>query len=177
MGSGQLTFSDLNSGTFAYQVNGVSQTKTIVRDAFASPIPNCTFGALTDLTKASNFQDLWWAYPPGSESGWGINLTHQGDVIFATWYTYDVDGTPLWLSVAATKVTDGVYTGILNQTTGPAFNSVPFSPAMVSVNPVGTAKFTFANGNMGWFDYTLKNITQSKQITRTVFQAPGTACL
>lgn len=34
--------------------------------------------------------------PAGAESGWGVNFTHQGDTIFATWFTYD-DGTPLWL--------------------------------------------------------------------------------
>jgi hypothetical protein len=28
------------------------------------------------------------AVPGGSESGWGVNLTHQGDTIFASWFTY-----------------------------------------------------------------------------------------
>ena len=54
---------------------------------------------------ATNYQDLWWAAPAESESGWGVNFTHQGDMIFATWFTYDVDGTPLWLS--ATVHQDG----------------------------------------------------------------------
>ncbi len=35
------------------------------------------------------------ARPAGSESGWGINFAHQGDIIFATWFTYDADGKPL----------------------------------------------------------------------------------
>ena len=26
---------------------------------------------------------------PPAESGWGINFAHQGDVVFATWFTYD----------------------------------------------------------------------------------------
>jgi hypothetical protein len=34
-----------------------------------------------------NYQGLWWKSPAGSESGWGINFAHQGDVIFATWFT------------------------------------------------------------------------------------------
>src|SRR5262249_40371998 len=29
-----------------------------------------------------NYQGLWWAAPAGSQSGWGLNLAHQGDVIF-----------------------------------------------------------------------------------------------
>ena len=32
----------------------------------------------------ANYTGLWWASPAGSESGWGISLAHQGDVIFAT---------------------------------------------------------------------------------------------
>ncbi|HEX6793354.1 MAG TPA: glycosyl hydrolase family 28-related protein, partial [Casimicrobiaceae bacterium] len=36
-----------------------------------------------------NYEGLWWASPAGSESGWGINFAHQGDIIFATWFTYD----------------------------------------------------------------------------------------
>ena len=36
-----------------------------------------------------NYTGLWWAAPTGSESGWGIYLAHQGDTIFATWFTYD----------------------------------------------------------------------------------------
>ena len=66
-------------------------------------LPTCTFGAQLDLTLASNYQDLWYAAPAESESGWGMNFTHQGDTIFATWFTYDVDGSPLWLSGTAQK--------------------------------------------------------------------------
>ncbi|MGC1818702.1 MAG: S8 family peptidase, partial [Casimicrobiaceae bacterium] len=45
--------------------------------------------AATAGAAAPNYQGLWWASPAGSESGWGINFAHQGDVIFATWFTYD----------------------------------------------------------------------------------------
>ena len=33
---------------------------------------------------AANYQGLWYAAPAGSEAGWGINFTHQGDSIFAS---------------------------------------------------------------------------------------------
>ncbi|HET7260338.1 MAG TPA: S8 family peptidase, partial [Casimicrobiaceae bacterium] len=46
----------------------------------------------------ANYQGLWWASPAGSESGWGLNVAHQGNVIFATWFTYDASGKALWLS-------------------------------------------------------------------------------
>jgi hypothetical protein len=122
------------------------------------------------------FQGLWWIAPAGSESGWGINFAHQGDTIFATWFTYDVDGTPLWLSVTAPKAAATTYSGTLYRTTGPAFDAVPFDPAKVVLAPVGTATFTFADGNHATFAYTVSGVSQVKQITRQVFRAPGTVC-
>src|SRR6185295_6270993 len=84
VGSGTLAFSDASNGTFMYTVNGVAQTKSIVRQVFG-PVPACVWGGQQDLTVATNYQDLWYASPAGSESGWGVNFTHQGDSIFATW--------------------------------------------------------------------------------------------
>ena len=175
VGSGTLTFSDPTNGTFAYTVNSDFQMKPITQEVFASPTPTCSFDS-TDPALASNYQDIWWAYPPGSESGWGINVTHQGDIIFATWFTYDFDGAPLWLSATAGKLADGVYAGTLYQTTGPAFNAVPFDPTLVSAKPVGLARFTFTDGKNGYFDYTFGGVSQVKPITRFVFQAPATFC-
>src|SRR5213078_4509512 len=122
VGTGTLTFTGANDASFAYTVNGISQTKSIVRQAFG-PLPTCTYSAQPNLALATNYQDLWWAVPGGSESGWGVNLTHQGDTIFATWFTYDLDRTPLWLSVTAPKTAAGTYSGTLYRTTGPAFNA------------------------------------------------------
>jgi len=176
VGSATLTFADVDDATFAYTVNGVAQTKTLVREVFGSRVPVCTFGVQTSQALATNYQDLWWATPGGSESGWGINLTEQGGIIFGTWFTYDLDGTPLWLSVTATKTATGSYSGTLYQTYGPAFNAVPFDPARVTRKMVGTATFTFSDGANGTFAYTVNGVSQVKAITREVFVSPGTVC-
>jgi lysyl endopeptidase len=180
VGTGTLTFTSANTGTFAYTVNGISQTKAIVPQEFGS-LPTCVWGAQPDLTKATNYQDLWWASPPESESGWGVNFAHQGDKIFATWYTYDLDGTPLWLSATTPKTSSGTYTGTLYRTTGPAFNADPFDPNAVTRTPVGTLTVTFGNGNVANYTYDVTlpgspTVAQSKSITRQVFRAPGTVC-
>ena len=174
VGTGTLTFRDANDATFAYTVEGVSQVKNIEREVFGK-LPICAT-ATGPLTAATNYTDLWWASPPGSESGWGINLTHEGTTIFATWFTYGTDGTPMWLVVTAGNTGPGVYSGTLYQTTGPAFDAVPFNPANVVPAAVGTATFTFADGNDATFAYTVNDISQQKAITREVFQAPGTVC-
>jgi len=174
-GTATLSFTDLDTGTFAYTVNGITTTKTITRQVFGQ-LPTCTFALQSDLTLAYNYQDLWWAAPAGSESGWGVNLTHQGDTIFATWFTYDLDRTPLWLSVTAPRNADGTYSGTLYRTIGPPFNAVPFLPANVQFTDVGTATFSFTDGNTGTFGYTVNGVTQTKAITREIFVSPGTVC-
>jgi hypothetical protein len=175
VGTGTLTFSDSGNGTFAYTVNSITQTKAITRQVFG-PLPACTFGSATALTQATNYQDLWWAAPAGAESGWGVNFTQQGDVIFATWFTYDADGSPLWLSATTNQSSAGVYTGTLYRTTGPAFSASALNPNQVVATPVGTLTLTFAAGDRGTFAYVVNGVSQSKAITRQVFRAPGTLC-
>jgi serine protease len=175
VGDGTLRFDDINNGSFVYTVIGVTQTKTITRFAFAA-LPTCTYGAHPNFAQATNYQDLW-AVAGDAESGWGINLTHQGDSIFGTWFTYGADGSPLWLSVSADKTGPGVYSGQLIRATGPAFSAVPFNSALVTRTVVGTATFTFANGNAATFTYTVNGVTQAKSITRELFVPPaGTVC-
>jgi serine protease len=180
VGSGTLSFSDVNRVSFNYVVNGTQQTKSLTRQVFG-PLPTCVFGAQPNFAAATNYQDLWWATPGGSESGWGVNLTHQGDTIFATWFTYDHDHTPMWLVATAPKTAPGAYMGTLYRLTGPPFNAVPFppmgSPGGATGTPVGTATFTFSDGNTGTFAYTVNAETQTKNITRELFQPPaGTVC-
>jgi serine protease len=174
VGSGTLTFSDHDNGTFSYTVNGTQQVKAITREVFGA-MPTCTFGTQSNLSQATNYQDLWWV-ADGAEAGWGVNFTHQGDIIFATWFTYDNDTAPLWLAAKVDKMGPNVFTGTIHRYTGPAFNAVPFDPASVVPTPVGTATITFANGNAASFAYTVNGITQTKSIVREVFRSPGTMC-
>ena len=180
VGTGTLQFSDTNAGTFSYTVNGVSGSKSIVRQVFG-PLPTCVYSAQPDFSTASNYQDLWWATPGGSEAGWGINLTQQGDTIFATWFTYDHDGAPMWLVATAPRTAAGTFAGTLLRLTGPPFSTSPFpplgSPGGAVSSAVGTVTFTFADGGNGTFAYTVNGVTQSRQITRELFAPPaGTLC-
>jgi hypothetical protein len=204
VGEGTLTFTDANNGAFRYRVNGLEQTKNLTRQVFG-PLPTCRWGALSNLALAGNFQDLWWAAPAGVEAGWGVNFAHQGNTIFATWFTYDFDGTPLWLSATALRTATSTagdpsdvygygvvtsasnmapetYSGALVRTRGPAFSAVPFNPLAVTRAEVGTLTITFADGNSAAFRYQLTlgnppvSVDQTKAITRQVFRTPGTAC-
>jgi hypothetical protein len=178
VGTVTFTFSDANTATFAYNVSGIGQAKTIVRELLgAAAFPTCVWPTPVDLATATNFQDVWWKAPSGSESGWGVNFTHQGDTIFASWFTYGPDGKATWFVVALNKTAPNTYSGsLVRPDVGPPFNAVPFDPAMVSGTVVGTATVVFTDGNNGTFTYTVDGTTQSKPVTRQPISAPGTIC-
>jgi hypothetical protein len=116
------------------------------------------------------------------ESGWGVNLNHQGDKIFATWFTYDLDGSPMWLVATALRAGANTFVGDLYRTTGPAWSAPLFDPALIEKTTVGSLTLTFADGNHATFEYSVQlpgmaaPSAQAKAITREVFNPPGTAC-
>jgi len=175
VGSGTLSFGDLNHASFSYTLNGVQQTKSLTRQVFG-PLPTCTYGVRDDFRPVTNFQDLWWV-ANGAESGWGLNVAQQGQTIFATWFTYDVDGAPLWLSMTAAASAPSTFSGALIRTRGPAFSAVPFDPALVTRTVVGAATLTFHGGFDGTFAYTVNGVAGQKAITRQLFAPPAaTVC-
>ncbi len=172
VGSMTATFADPGHGTIAYTLNGVIQTKAITPQAFGA-LPVCTWGAEPNLALATNYTDLWWN---ANESGWGVNFTHQGDVIFATWFTYDGQGKPWWLIAVLSKGAGKSYSGPVSTVGGPPFNLMPWNQNAVVETEVGTATASFTDGNAATFAYTVNSTSQTKAITRQVFVAPGTVC-
>jgi lysyl endopeptidase len=175
VGSMTFSFSGASTGVLSYTVNGVSVTKNITKQLFGpTGAANCqpTTGS---RASASNFTDLWWNAPAGSESGWGINLTQQSDVMFATLFAYGSGGQGLWLVMSdGRRQADGSFSGTLYQTSGPVFNAQPWPG--VSVTPVGTMQLRFSNGENGTLNYTVNGVGVSKAITRQVFSTPVPFC-
>jgi len=156
-GTGTLTFSDTNHGTFAFTLNGVSSTKVIERQLFS----NGTAQAWVD------YSDLWWN---ASESGWGVALTQDHGMIFAAWYAYDTSGNPVWyvasscpLNTAASGCTGDVY----EVSRGSAVTAV--WGGISTPTKVGTVSFSFTNSGAGTMDYTVNGVAGSKAIVRQVF--------
>jgi hypothetical protein len=175
VGSVYLDFSDSGHGEFSYVVNGLSRTIPIVRQVFSPTVPTCAAGAPAGATP--NFQDLWYGAPSGSESGWGVNVTHQGDILFVTWFTYDASGRGMWIVGPDMRRTSGdTFTGALYRTTGPPFSALTWNPASIGVTQAGSGTFTFPGAGAGVFSYTVNGISQSKAIVRQAFGSPATVC-
>jgi murein DD-endopeptidase MepM/ murein hydrolase activator NlpD len=170
VGSASFRFTDDEHLTMGYSVNGVAQSKSLVRQRFSTPA-SCM---LTRGTRAyaTNYQDLWWN---PAEPGWGINLTHQGDVIFATWFTYGAGGRGVWYVASdARRQGTGEFRGRLYRTAGMPFDRVGAGPT--AAVDVGEITLTFTDGEHGRFDYAVGGVSQSKSITRQVFAESAPLC-
>jgi hypothetical protein len=174
VGTATLSFSDGNRGTFVATVDGVAVTKSITRMVYDAQLPTCATGGSAGASV--NYQDLWWR-PGGTESGWGVNLTHQGDILFMTWFTYDTDGKGMWLLASnVTRTSAGNYSGALYRSRGPAFDTASWNPSNVGLTTVGSVSFSFSDADNGTFSYTVNGVSQAKPITRMVYSTPKTVC-
>jgi hypothetical protein len=169
VGDADFRFTEPNAGTFVYTVNGVFGAKPITRQVFGT-MPTCTFNGA-----ASSFQDLWWR-KDGTESGWGLNLAQQGNVMFATWFTYAADGKGLWLVASDVRESSpGVWSGALYSTTGPAFSG-DWDSTKVKVTTAGSISLAFDGASSGTLTAIVGGTTVTKPITRQVFASPASSC-
>jgi hypothetical protein len=173
VGSATLSFSDADHGTLTAVVDGAQVTRSITRQVFDARVPMCAAGG--NAGASGNYQDLWWRLG-GSESGWGLNLAHQGNKLFLTWFTYAENGTPLWLVASdVSRQADGSYAGTLYRTTGTALTKA-WDAGRASTTAVGSVRFSFSDGANGTFAYTVNGTSGSKPIARQVFSTPATVC-
>jgi hypothetical protein len=174
VGNMRLSFADPEHGTLTYNVGAAQVTKAVTKLDFGG-LPTCTWSA-SNRSQSSNVQDLWWGGI--AESGWGVNLAHQGDIVFATLFTYDAGGQPRWFVMSAGRKTgDSSFSGPLYRTRGPAFNSVPFTPITAADNTeVGTMTFNFTDGDTGTMTYTVNGVQVTKSISRFEFGTVKPLC-
>jgi hypothetical protein len=171
VGTMSVSFSDANVGTLTYTVNGVSVSKVIQRQVYGTRGANC-LPTSESRAGSTHYQDLWWN---PAESGWGLNVTHQDNTLFATLFTYDATGRDLWLVMSeGVRQPDGSYLGTLYRTNGPAFSTLPFGG--VTVADVGTMRLDFTDGNTGTLTYTYDGNPVTKNIQRQVFSSPVSTC-
>lgn len=114
-------------------------------------------------TFSVDYTDLW--YIP-NESGWGINLIQQRNVIFATMFVYGTDNTPRWYVASDLESSNGTgFTGALFKTTGSYFGAA-WNPATSSATPAGSMSIVFNSPTSATLTYTIDGVTVSKTLLR-----------
>lgn len=125
------------------------------------------------LAHAENYSDMWWN---PNESGWGVTIADHETEIFAVWYTYDTDGSPIWFTVPGGTFNSNrtFFSGDLYRSTGPSWAGA-FDPGAVARTRVGTASFEFTPGSgVATFTWTVGSVTRSRQIQRLPFGSAPT---
>ncbi len=172
VGTGTFRFSASNAATFNYKIGAVDQTKGIVRQQYKTTATVCTQQPpVVSRAGSQNYQDLW--YIP-TEDGWGINITHQENTLFATWFTYDGDGQGVWFVASdVQRQYDGTFTGDVFRTTGTPLAQINNAAVTASVTKVGQIRFFFNDGVSGEMAYDIGGVQNLKQIVRQTFSSVG----
>lgn len=140
--------------------------KTTLRHCAAAAVAALGFCLPASATSyGTDYTDLWWAAPAGSESGWGINLIQQYETIFATLFVYGADNSARWYVADNLRGSPNSFSGTLYQTTGPAFSATWTGTA--NATPVGTMTVTFSGPNSGTLSYSVAGFPSvTKSIVR-----------
>lgn len=159
VGTGTLSFSDNDTGTFSYSVNGGSGMRTITRQFFANGTTLPTI----------NYSALWWN---ANEPGWGVAVTQQYGTIFATLYTYDTSGTPVWYVASNCPIIGKGCAGDLYQVTGGSTPTSAWNAPNKFVAKVGTISFMFTDGSNGVMSYSIDGANGLRSISTQQFYTP-----
>ncbi|MBL8519413.1 MAG: hypothetical protein JNK75_01970, partial [Betaproteobacteria bacterium] len=132
------------------------------------------------LNATTNYTALWWGGE--AESGWGMNVNHQSNTIFATMFNYENAGLGtqnpgMWLVSTLNRTgTSQQFTGRVLRVTGPAFNANPFPNQQITATDVGSMTIDFASASSGTLSYTVQGAGSggngfpvTKSITRQTF--------
>ena len=170
VGMGTVLFKDRNHGVFAYTVGDVAGSKEVTRMVFDAAAPSCSLGGAKGA--AENYSDLW--FNP-AETGWGLNLVQQGDIVFGTYFTYDAQGKGEWLVMPDARKSGSTYSGVLARAHGPAFDA-PWDSSKVSVTPIGSGSMSFQSPALGSFNLMQDGAPYARSLVRMQFAAPATVC-
>ncbi|MES2933640.1 MAG: hypothetical protein V4805_09155 [Pseudomonadota bacterium] len=122
-------------------------------------------------TRTSPMSGLWWNE---KESGWGFSIIEHGPTIFASWYTYDVNGQPTWYFISNCPVSGDGCTGDIYKATGGVAPGTAWNGATPTIINVGVGSLNFSDANAGSLHYVLNGVEGTEFITRQVFATGAT---
>jgi hypothetical protein len=139
--------------------------------SLCAALPSAANSFGTDIT------DLWWN---ANEGGWGVNVNHQNEVLFITFFVYGPNNTAIWygasdMQYTGTTSNGQTFTGALFQGTGPWLGSTSFNANQVTYRQVGTATFVLNTVASATLTYSVDGTTVSKSLTRYSFRTNNIA--
>jgi len=118
--------------------------------------------------------DLWWDRFAG---GWGVNVSHQNDVMVLTFFVYGENNAPVWYSASDVRFVnadpDGseVYVGALYQSNGPWQGAIFFDTKDVTYRQVGWVTFRLSAAQTATLTYSVDGLSVTKFLARYSFRS------
>jgi hypothetical protein len=122
-------------------------------------------------TASTDITGMWWV---PTESGWGVNITLQNDLAFATFFVYDAQRNPIWYTAqmqyqGADSSGALIWTGPMYQTHGDPFTGAS-SSANTTISQVGTATFRGTYIEAGTLTYSVNGVQITKNVQRQTWR-------
>jgi len=119
----------------------------------------------------TNFSDNWHTE---NESGWGMLVQQQADVLFIGLFVYGADNKPTWFTATASYQSNSVtghvvFTGDLYRTNGTYYGAT-WNPAALGYSKVGTLTFDATTTNEATLTYTVDGTPVVKNVTRLLLR-------
>jgi hypothetical protein len=118
VGTMTFTFTDANTGTMSYSINGSNGTKTITKSVFASPPGGVPFGSLT-ITNSSKI-----LYVPGTLFPTNASVVTENKDVLSVAFG---EGFATGLAVLISKISSGNPSILIQFVNQVGFNSVSLS--------------------------------------------------
>jgi len=119
----------------------------------------------------TNFSDNWYSE---NQSGWGMLVQQQTDVLFIGLFVYGADNKPTWFTATAFYQSNSVtghvvFTGDLYLTNGTYYGAT-WNPAALGYSKVGTLTFDATTANEATLTYTVDGTPVVKNVTRLLMR-------
>jgi len=119
----------------------------------------------------TNFSDNWYSE---NQSGWGMLVQQQTDVLFIGLFVYGADNKPTWFTATAFYQSNSVtghvvFTGDLYLTNGTYYGAT-WNPAALGYSKVGTLTFDATTTNEATLTYTVDGTPVVKNVTRLLLR-------
>jgi hypothetical protein len=123
---------------------------------------------------ATDYTDMWWA-AGGTEDGWGVNLAQNGNTIFATFFLYGPNRTPVWYSALLRRTLGETFVGSMVARSGGAWFGEPIWFAPPTGTAVGSVSFVAQTPWRATLAYTIDTVAVTKTIDRISLEALSVA--
>ena len=154
VGSATISYTTTSSASLAFNINGISMTKTLERQIFSVETTGPNLRA----------NDLWWA--TAAEDGWGMNISQQGRVLFPIWYTYNEAGRATFFTAQGGTWNGTVWSGTIYAHESSKWLGATYNPALFKAIIVGTISLDFSDASNATMTTTVNGIVQSRRIER-----------